>query len=76
MKKIWKNRFLCLIPQKNRLKKCRLAVKSVFENIDFWGSYGPKITGKMTKITKIAENAYFLALFGPYDYFIKFYSSD
>ena len=38
-KNLKKNRFLCLIPQKNHLKKCRLAVKSVFENIDFWGSY-------------------------------------
>ena len=54
-----------MIPQKNRLEKCRLAVKSVFKNIDFWGSYGPKSTGKMTKITKIAENAYFSVLFGP-----------
>ena len=43
-KKSEKNRFLCLIPQKNRLEKCRLAVKSVFKNIDFWGSYGPKST--------------------------------
>ena len=46
MKKSEKNRFSCLIPQKNRLKKCRLAVKSVFENIDFWGSYGLKSTEK------------------------------
>ena len=35
-----------MIPQKNRLKKCRLAVKSVLENIDFWGSYGLKSTEK------------------------------
>ena len=46
VKKILKNRFLCLIPQKSRLEKCRLAVKSVFKNIDFWGSYGPKSTEK------------------------------
>ena len=45
-KKYEKNRFLCLIPQKNRLEKCRLAVKSVFKNIDFLGSYGPKSTEK------------------------------
>ena len=45
-KKSEKNRFLCLIPQKNRLKKCRLEVKSVFKNIDFWGSYGLKCTKK------------------------------
>ena len=45
-KNLRKNRFLCLIPQKNRLEKCRFAVKSVFKNIDFWGSYGPKSTEK------------------------------
>ena len=31
-KNLKKNRFLCLITQKNRLKKCRLIVKFVFEN--------------------------------------------
>ena len=46
MKKSEKNRFLCLIPQKNRLEKCRLKVKSVFKNIDFCGSYGLKSTEK------------------------------
>ena len=50
-KKSEKNRFLCLIPQKNRLEKCRLAVKSVFKNIDFWGSYGLKSTEKWPKST-------------------------
>ena len=62
LKKKW---FLCLIPQKNRLEKCRLAVKSVFKNIYIWGSYGPKSTWKMTKITKTAKNAYISVLFGP-----------
>ena len=41
-KKMKKNRFSCLIPQKNRLEKCSLEVKSVFENIYFWGTYGLK----------------------------------
>ena len=41
-----KNRFLCLIPQKNRLEKRRLKVKLVFENIDFCGSLGLKSTKK------------------------------
>ena len=45
-KKSEKNWFLCLIPQKNRLEKCRMAVKSVFGYIDFWGSYGLKSTKK------------------------------
>ena len=44
-----KNRFSCLIPQKNRLEKCSLEVKSVFKNIDFWGSYGLKRTEKLPK---------------------------
>ena len=53
MKKYEKNRFLCLIPLKNRLEKCRLAVKSVFKNNDFWGSYGQKSTEKWPKLLKI-----------------------
>ena len=36
-KKYEKNRFSCLIPQKNHLEKCWLEVKSVFKNINFWG---------------------------------------
>ena len=28
---------------KELLKKCRLAVKLVLDNIDFWGSYGLKL---------------------------------
>ena len=46
VKKYEKNRFSCLIPQKNRLEKCSLEVKSVFENIYFWGTYGLKSTEK------------------------------
>ena len=45
-KKFEKNRFWCLIPQKNRLEKCSLDVKLVFKNNDFWGSYGLKSTKK------------------------------
>ena len=41
-----------MIPQKNRLEKCRLAVKSVFENIDFWGSYGLNSAKKWPKSPK------------------------
>ena len=39
-----KNRFLCLIPQKNRLENSRFRVKSVLKlkSIDFQGIYGPK----------------------------------
>ena len=59
MKKSEKNRFLCLIPQKNRLKKCRLAVKSVFENIDFWGSYGLKRTEKLPKSPNLLKMPFF-----------------
>ena len=44
-----KNRFSCLIPQKNRLEKCSLEVKSVFENIDFWGTYGLRSIEKWPK---------------------------
>ena len=50
-KKSEKNRFLCLIPQKNRLEKCRLKVKLVFRNIDFCGSYGSKTTEKCSKLS-------------------------
>ena len=50
-KKSEKNGFWRLIPQKNRLEKCRLDVKSVFKNIDFWGSYGLKSTEKWPKST-------------------------
>ena len=34
-KNLKKNRFLCLISQKNHLEKCSLKVKPVFENTDF-----------------------------------------
>ena len=44
-----------MIPQKNRLEKCRLAVKSLFKNIDFWGSYGHKSTEKWPKLLKIPD---------------------
>ena len=59
MKKSEKNRFSCLICQKNRLKKCRLAVKSVFENIDFWGSYGLKRTKKLPKSPNLLKMPFF-----------------
>ena len=62
-KKSEKNRFLCLIPQKNRLEKCRLKVKSVFKNIYFCGSYGPKSTKKCSKssyLLKMPIFRYFL----------------
>ena len=36
-KNLKKDRFLHLIPQKNRLEKCRLEVKSVFKNTDILG---------------------------------------
>ena len=52
MTKSEKNRFLCVIPQKKRLEKCRSAVKSVFENIDLKGSYGLKSTKKCPKLLK------------------------
>ena len=49
------DRFQCLIPQKNRIEKCRLAEKSVFENIDFCGSYGLKRTKKWPKSGKCTK---------------------
>ena len=57
-------RFLSLIPQKNRLEKCRLKVKSFFENIDFVEVMDQKVP-KTLKITIMAENACFLVLFSP-----------
>ena len=54
-KKSEKNGFWRLIPQKNRLEKCRSAVKSVFKNIDFWGSYGLKSTEKWPKSTELLK---------------------
>ena len=43
MKKIWKNRFSCLIPQKSRLEKCRLKVKLFFFKYwFFWKSWTEK----------------------------------
>ena len=44
-----------MIPQKNRLEKCRLAVKSVFKNNDFWGIRGQKSTEKWPKLLKIPD---------------------
>ena len=52
MKKNW---FSCLIPQKNRLEKCSLEVKSVFENIDFWGTYGLRSIEKWPKSPKLLK---------------------
>ena len=55
-----------MIPQKNRLEKCRLAVKSVFKNIDFWGSYGLKRTEKRALIlSKFGDFEHFSVLYGP-----------
>ena len=61
-KKSEKNRFLCLIHQKNRLEKCRLKVKSVFKNIDFYGSYGPKSTEKCSKSPYLLKMPIFLCI--------------
>ena len=43
MKEIDKNIFTCLIPQKDRLEKCRLAVKLDFKNIDFVEDFEQKL---------------------------------
>ena len=75
VKKMKKNRFSCLIPQKNRIEKCRLVVKSVFENIGFCGSYGLKSIEKWPKSPKSHKMAifrYFLAhYFHKNQYFSK-----
>ena len=54
-KKSEKNRFLCLIPQKNRLKKCRLAVKSVFWKYWFLGKLWTKKYWKKGILSKFGD---------------------
>ena len=62
-KKSEKNGFWRLIPQKNRLEKCRMAVKSVFGYIDFWGSYGLNSAKKWPKSPKLLKMPIFRHFF-------------
>ena len=59
-----KNRFWCLIPQKNCLEKCRLKVKLVFKNIDFCGSYE----------VEVPKNRHFEQIWGFRAFFGTFWS--
>lgn len=65
---LWRNKekkmFSFLIPQKNRIEKCRCALKSVSGNIDFQGSCGLRSTEKLP-FHAILDFGNFFALNGP-----------